>query len=151
MKVLFLEHVLHVAKKGEIKEVSSWYATNFLFPKKLAQMYTPELEQKLKREVQKKESDRRVILGKKGEITHEFEGQIFLFELPWKDGHIFGSVTPKDVAELISKKYHYPLTKKHIDFGPHHSNFKSQGIHEIYIDMGKNYAVKAKVEIKIAG
>ena len=45
MKVIFLEHVLHVAKQGEVKDVSSGYAANFLFPKKLAKPYTKEIEQ----------------------------------------------------------------------------------------------------------
>ena len=116
MKVLFLEHVLHVGKKGEIKEVSPGYASNFLFPKKLAVLYTPELQEKLKKQEQKKESDRRTLLGKKSDIIDALTGQTFVFELPGKDGHIYGGVTPKDVAELISKRYHFPLLKKHIDF-----------------------------------
>lgn len=62
MKVIFLEHVINVAKAGEIKEVSSGYAANFLFPKKLAKPYTTGVENKLKAEKQKKESDRRTLL-----------------------------------------------------------------------------------------
>ena len=62
MKVIFLEHVLHVAKAGEVKEVSSGYASNYLFPKKLAQAFTKEMEKRLGAESQKKESERRMLL-----------------------------------------------------------------------------------------
>lgn len=62
MKVIFLQHVLHVAKPGEVKEVSSGYAANFLFPKNLAKPYTKQIEQELKQKEQKKESNRRMLL-----------------------------------------------------------------------------------------
>jgi large subunit ribosomal protein L9 len=65
MKVIFIQHVLHVAKKGEIKEVSSGYASNFLFPKKLAEPYTKNIEESIQQVEQKKESERRVLLGNK--------------------------------------------------------------------------------------
>lgn len=81
MKVIFLEHVLHVAKKGEIKEVSSGYASNFLFPKKLAEPYTSAIKNKIQQTEQKKEADRRMLLGEKEGITKKLEGQTFTFEL----------------------------------------------------------------------
>jgi large subunit ribosomal protein L9 len=81
MKVIFLEHVLHVAKQGEVKDVSSGYAANFLFPKKLAKPYTKEIEQNLEQQAQKKESDRRILLGNKQEIIDTLEHQILEFTL----------------------------------------------------------------------
>ena len=36
MKIILLHDVVHVGKKGEIKEVSDGFARNFLFVKKLA-------------------------------------------------------------------------------------------------------------------
>lgn len=149
MKVIFLEHVLHVAKKGEIKEVSSGYASNFLFPKKLAEPYTSAIKNKIQQTEQKKEADRRMLLGEKEGITKKLEGQTFTFELSWTGDKLYGSVSPKDVAEYISKKYHIPLTKKHIDFWGVHSSFKTPGDHSIYIDLGANYAVKAVVQLKL--
>ena len=147
MKVVFLQHVLHIAKPGEIKEVSSGYATNFLFPKKLAKPYTKQVEQELKQKEQKKESERRMLLGWKQEIIDTLEHQTFDFSLKASWGKIYGSIHPRDVAEFISKKYRIPLTKKHIDFGGVYSCFKTLGDHHIYIDLWENYAVKAIVRI----
>jgi large subunit ribosomal protein L9 len=62
MKVIFLQQVLHVAKKGEIKEVSSGYASNFLFPKKLAKAYTENIAESIEQAEQKKETARRILL-----------------------------------------------------------------------------------------
>lgn len=147
MKVIFLEHVIHVAKVGEIKEVSSWYAANFLFPKKLAKPYTAEVENKLKAEKQKKESDRRTLLGGKQEIIDTLHGKVFEFFLPTSQTKVHGSIHPKDVAEYISKKYRVPVQKKHIDFWGVHSCFKTLWEHDIYIDLGWNFATKAQVKI----
>lgn len=147
MKVLFLEHVLHVAKSWEIKEVSSGYAANFLFPKKLAVPYTPEIENKLKQQVKKKESDRRMLLWNKQEMIEKLSGQIFEFSLKAFWNHALWSIQAKDVAEYIAHRYGFPVQKKHIDFGPHHSSLKDFGEHDIYISFGNNVAGKAKIRI----
>lgn len=149
MKVIFLQHVLHVAKQGEIKEVSSGYAANFLFPKNLAKPYTKQVEKSLQQKEQKKEADRRMLLGGKQEIVDALEHKVFEFHLKTDATHkkVYGSISPKDVAEYISKKFHFPLTKKHIDFGGTHNALKQLGDHDIYVNLWENYAVKAIVRI----
>ncbi len=147
MKVLFLKHVLHVAKQGEIKEVSSGYASNFLFPKKLAEPYTDEVALKLKWEKQKKESDRRTLLWGKQEIIDALTWKVFEFSLPCSGEKVHGSIHPKDVAEFITQKFRFPIWKKHVDFWGVHSSLKTLGDHDIYIDMGSNFATKAIVRI----
>jgi len=149
MKVIFLQRVLHVAKQGEIKEVSSWYASNFLFPKNLAKPFTWNIEKTLDDKQRKQETDRRMLLWWKQEIVDTLEHKIFEFELSGTDTKVYGSITPKDVAEYIAKKYRFPITKKHIDFWWVHSSFKTLWNHDIYIDMWENYAVKAQVYIKV--
>jgi len=148
MKVIFLEHVLHVAKQWEIKEVSSGYASNFLIPKKLAKPYTSEVKNTLENIEKKKESERRMLLWSKQEMVDALSGQEFEFALKGSDKKVYWSVVPKDVAELISKKFHFPISKKHIDFGWVHSSFKTLWRHDIYIDLWENYAAKAIVVIK---
>lgn len=148
MKVIFLEHVINVGKKGEIKEVSSGYASNFLFPKNLAKPFTDNVEKTLKAQEQKKESERRMLLWWKQEMIDALEGKVFEFFLKASGSKVYGSITPKEVAEYIAKRYHFPLSKKHIDFWWGHSNLKTLWNHDIYVDLWENYAVKAVVSIK---
>ena len=147
MKVIFLEHVLHVAKPWEVKEVSSWYAVNFLFPKKLAKPFTEREAQAQKAQTQKKESARRMLLGEKETIIQSLEWQIFEFTLKAQGTKSLGSIKTQDIARYIDKKYHIPLQKKHIVFLENSSVLKLFWDHEIYIDLWNNFACKAVVRI----
>ena len=42
MRVIFLEEVENVAKTGDVKEVKNGFARNYLFPKDLAVLATPD-------------------------------------------------------------------------------------------------------------
>lgn len=147
MKVIFTQHVLHVGKKWEIKEVSSGYASNFLFPKKLAQPYTKSIENNITASEKKKEAERRILLWNKQELVDILTGEIFRFTLKWSWHKVYGSILPKDIAEYISKKYRIPVTKKHIDLWGVHSALKALWKHDIYVNFGENYAAKSIVEI----
>lgn len=147
MKVIFLEHVLHVAKPWEVKEVSSWYASNFLFPKKLAKPYTQVEQKQSEAQRKKKESERRMLLGLKDDILFQLEGKIFDFTLRAQGKKALWSIKAQDVISSIQKKYHIPLQKKHIVFEKQASALKSFGDHEIYIDLWNNFAKKALVRI----
>ncbi len=74
------------------------------------------MAQTQKQQTQKREHDRRMLLGNKQEILNALSGQTLQFPLKTTGKKVFGSITPKDVADQIAKKYHIPLTKKHIDF-----------------------------------
>ena len=147
MKVIFLEHVLHVAKPWEIKEVSSGYASNFLFPKKLAKPYTKQEEHKLKAQTQKKESERRLLLWSKEEIIQTLQWQVFELHLKSHWAKALWSIKPQDIVQYINKKYHLPLQKKHIVFRENTGALKTFWDHEIYVDLGNNFAGKALVRI----
>jgi len=149
MKVIFTQHVLHVWKQWEVKEVSSWYASNFLFPKNLAKPYTKQVEEKIKKSEQKKETERRILLWNKQELVDMLTWQVFTFTLKGSQSKVYGSILPKDIAEYISKKYRIPVTKKHIDLWGVHSALKTLGKHDMYINFGENYAAKALVEITL--
>jgi large subunit ribosomal protein L9 len=81
MKVLFLENVVHVAKKGEIKEVKPGYAQNMLFPKKLAVELSDKVEREMKAKVKKEDSHRRELIEDRHNIVEELNGNKLNFKL----------------------------------------------------------------------
>lgn len=106
MKVILLKDVKNIGKAWDVKNVSDGYARNFLFPKKLAEIATPDLVKKsetLKADaVKKAEAD----LEKVEQLASELDD--FVVKIKAKantEGKLFGSIKPEMIREaLISEK-----------------------------------------------
>lgn len=55
MRIILLKDIKSLGKNGEIKEVKSGYARNFLFPNNFAELLTPDMVQTLKDESAKRD------------------------------------------------------------------------------------------------
>lgn len=113
MKIILLEDVNKIGKKGELKEVKEGYAHNFLFPKNLALPATKqnlvaiEKEKELKKEEEKKRKQEAEAIGQK--LTNKE----FIFKVKCGDkGKLFGSLTTKEIAAEIEKQYKIKLDKR---------------------------------------
>ncbi len=147
MKVIFLEHVINVWKKWEVKEVKSWYATNFLFPKWLAKEFTEADAKRAEKKDQKIEENRINLLANKADFAKELSKTKLHFEMPHAaNGKIHWALKEKDVVAEIKKRMKIELTKKNIRFEDGH--IKQIGNHTIYVDFGDK--VTAKVNITIS-
>jgi len=71
MRVVFLQDVPNVAKAGEIKEVAAGYGRNFLIPRKLAALASPQAMSQVETsdKVQARTSDELV------ELARQLEGK----------------------------------------------------------------------------
>lgn len=116
MKVILKDNIKGVGKKNEVINASDGYARNFLFPKQLAVEATPENMQKLnsqnqakqyKKEVEKEQAQ--AIAKKLETITIEIKVQA------GENGKIFGSVSSKEISEVLEKKYNIVIDKKKIE------------------------------------
>ncbi len=118
MKVILLEDVKSVGKKGELVNTSDGYAKNFLFPKKLAVEATKsnlndfELKQKAEAKRKKEEFEQAQAMAK------ELENKIVTVKVKTgENGKLFGSVTNKEVAEEIVKQTGLEIDKKKVSIG----------------------------------
>ncbi|AOY75353.1 50S ribosomal protein L9 [Clostridium formicaceticum] len=115
MKVILLQDVKGQGKKGDVVNVSDGYARNFLFPKNLAVEATggnmKTLEQQNKAREQKQQEE----LQKSKELAAKIEKlTVELKAKAGEGGRLFGSVTSKDISELVNKKHGIKLDKKKI-------------------------------------
>lgn len=115
MKVVLLQDVKSIGKKGELKEVSDGYARNFLLPRKLAKEANEQAmnelrnaeaakEYKIKTETEKAQQNADLLSGK----------TVKIYAKPGQGGKIFGSVTPKELSEEIQKQFGVEVDKRKV-------------------------------------
>jgi large subunit ribosomal protein L9 len=102
MKVIFLKDVPRVAKRHDIKEMNDGYATNFLFPRKLAEMAnaknTAELEKRKKEVVIKQEIQEELLDKNLEEIKNK---TIKIKGKANEKGSLFSSIHKKEIVEVM--------------------------------------------------
>lgn len=115
MKVVLLQDVKKIGKKGDVIEVSDGYGRNVLIRKGLgvegtkANLNTAAQRQESKVFKDKVAADEAVIMAaqlKKVKVVIKVQCG--------EDGKIFGSVTGKDISEALEKQYKIKLEKKNI-------------------------------------
>ena len=120
MKVILLEDVKKVGKKGSIVDVSDGYGANFLIPRKLAVLAT-----KTSLEIKKTQDDNK---AKEEEIKKEKAIELkdkikdLVVELKagtGKEGTLFGAVSSKEIVDEYKKQFDIELDKrKFINYNP---------------------------------
>lgn len=114
MKIILMEDVPALGRRGEVREVATGYARNFLLPKKLARPATPTNLQNLeylKRQRERAESQTRAqaqaaadrIVGLTLAVTMRAS----------EDGRLYGSVSAQDVVEFLERNQ-IPVEKRRV-------------------------------------
>lgn len=115
MKVVLLQDVKKMGKKGDVVEVSDGYGRNVLIRKGLGvegtkgNLNTAAQRQESKVFKDKVAADEAVIMAaqlKKVKVVIKVQSG--------EDGRIFGSVTGKDISEALEEQYKFKLEKKNI-------------------------------------
>jgi ribosomal protein L9 len=147
MKVLFLKHVINVGKPWEIKEVSSWYASNFLFPQSLAKEFTVLEEKKFLAKKKKEEEDRRMKTEGRHEIYEKMNWKELFFDVDASsDWKVFGWIGEKDIIQKISKVFWIDFSKSDIVLSDGH--IKKVGKHYIYVKIWSGQSAKLFITVK---
>ena len=115
MKVILLQDVKSLGKKGDIVEVNQGYARNFVLPKKLGVEATPKNLNDLKL---KNQNDAKVAaenLAEAQALAAKLKESSVTTQMKiGEGGRAFGSIASKEVAELIKKQLGLDIDKKKI-------------------------------------
>lgn len=118
MKMILLQDVKSVGKKGDLVNVSEGYAKNFLLPKKYAVEATKanlndyELKQKAEAKRKQEELEEAQATAKALE-----DKEVVIKVKTGENGKLFGSVTNKEVAEAIVEQTQLKIDKKKVSIG----------------------------------
>ena len=115
MKVILLQDVKSVGKKGEIVELSEGYAHNFIITRTLGKEATPA---NLNDAKLKKANDEKVAAQKLEDakaLSTEIEKLTVVCRIKTgKEGKSFGSVSSKEIAEQMKAQHDVELDRKKI-------------------------------------
>lgn len=146
MKVILLQDVKGLGKKGEVVNASDGYARNFLFPKKLAAEATEgnmktlneqKTSQKLKKQQELEEA--KALAAKLEKSPIEISAKA------GEGGRLFGSVTSKDVAEELEKQHKIKIDRRKMVLP---EPIRELGVRHVEVKLYAGVVGKLKVNIK---
>lgn len=145
MKVILLEDVKNVGKKGSLLNVSEGYARNFLFPKKMALEATKtnmnELEMKKRNEEKRKQEE----LEEAQALANRLEEKAIQIAVKTgENGKLFGAVTNKEIAIALEEQTGLAVDKKKIVLD---EPIRMVGTKHVGIKLHQNVTAELKVEI----
>ena len=144
MKVILLQDVKKMGKKGDVIEASDGYARNYLFPRKLAEEATANALHVVNA---KKENERRKKLAEleaAQKLAAELKGkEVTVKAKAGESGRLFGAITNKDIAEVINTTFKLSVDKKKVVM----ETIKSAGTYDVEIKLYPEVSTKIKVII----
>ncbi|WP_097028248.1 50S ribosomal protein L9 [Clostridium peptidivorans] len=144
MKVILLQDVKKLGKKGDVVNTSDGYARNFLFPRKLAIEANDSNMHVLNN---KKEAERRqktAEIEEAQKLAKEIQGKEILIKVKTGEhGRLFGSITGKDISEELKKKFNLDIDKKKIVVDV----IRQLGTYEVEIKIYPEISTKVKVVV----
>ena len=149
MKVILLENVKSLGKKGEIVNVNDGYARNFILPKKLGVEATGKNlnDLKLQKNNEKKVAQENLDAAK--ELAAELSaGKVELAIKVGEGGRTFGSVSSKEIAVAVKDQMQLDIDKKKIQLK---ESIKSLGTHIVTVKLHPEVSAELKVVVKEEG
>ena len=145
MKVILIEDVKALGKKGEICEVSDGYARNFIIPRKKGVEATPDNLNNLKL---KKANDAK-IAQENLEAAQELAGKLAEQPIEIKvkvgeGGKLFGAIASKEIAEAVKEQTGLDLDKKKIVLN---DPIKTLGEKSIKVKLHKDVTATLQVNV----
>jgi len=145
MKVILKEDVQNLGQQGDVVEVKSGYARNYLMPQKLAILFTKQQkksieeaqrveERKLEREKDQLES----VLKQVEDLSLSLKMQ------SEEDSKLFGSVTKLDIVKLLEENG-ITIDKKYVDLS---SPIKTLGEHKVNIVFTKEMSARFTLTVE---
>ena len=138
MKIILLQDVKTLGKKGDVVEVSAGYARNMILPKKLGVEATAKNLNDLK--LQNQHADK-----KAQELAKDLEGKVVEVKIKTGEGgKIFGSVSTKEIAAAAKEQIGFTLDKKKMQL---EEPIRSLGYHDVPIRLHTKVTGTLRVKV----
>lgn len=145
MKVILLEDVKSLGKKGQIVEVNDGYARNFILPKKLGLEATGKNLNDLKLQKQNQEKIAQENLDAAKELAKKIEASVVEVKIKTGEGgRTFGSVSSKEIAVAAKEQLGLDIDKKKIQMK---DSIKNLGTFHVPVKLHPKVTAELKVHV----
>ena len=146
MRLILLDNIEGVGKKGETRDVRDGYGRNFLVPRGLAMPATSgnikKVQEQAKTIIGKREKDLKTAAFVKQRLE---ETPLSIKKKAGVDGKLFGSVTAKDVVEAVKLALDLDVDKRTIRLD---DPIKTTGVHTVEVHLEKGVEAQLRLEIE---
>ena len=144
MKVILLQDVKALGKKGEVVNVNDGYARNFILPKKLG----VEANGKNLNDLKLQKNNEAKVAQEHLDAAEELKaGKVVLTMKVGEGGRTFGSVSSKEIAEAVKEQMHLDIDKKKIQLK---EQIKTLGTHIVSVKLHPEVTAELNVSVKEA-
>ncbi len=146
MKIILLQDVKSVGKKGEIIEANDGYARNFLLPKKLGVEANGKNLNDLKLQKSNEEKIAAKMLEDAKQLAKDLESKEIVVHIKaGEGGKTFGSVSTKEIALAFKEQCGMEIDKKKIQLEESIKNF---GVYDVKIKLHPKVVGSLKVKVQ---
>lgn len=148
MKVILLEDVKSLGKKGQIVNVNDGYARNFILPKKLGVEANNKNLNDLKLQKQNQEKVAQENLDAAKALAEKLgAAKVELKIKTGEGGRVFGSVSSKEIAVAVKEQLGYDIDKKKIQLK---DAIKGLGTHTVPVKLHPKVTAELSVHVSEA-
>ena len=145
MKIILLEDVKALGKKGQVVKVNDGYARNFILPKKLGVEATPKNLNELKLQKANAEKIAAQQLADAKALAEQLEKlSVTVSMKAGEGGRAFGSVSGKEIAKAVSEQLKVEIDKKKLVLP---EPLKTFGTHEVPVKLHKEVTGTLRVKV----
>ena len=148
MKVILLQDIKGIGKKGEIKNVSDGHAKNLLIPKGLVKIATGHETHILNVQKESKEKQQATVEAELRALAKAMADDALIFTTKvGKHNEVFDSITKHNVEEAIKAKMS-PLALEHATIKIElEKRIKELGAHKVEVHFG--HGIKATITVTL--
>lgn len=148
MKVILLEDVKSLGKKGDMVNVSDGYARNMLFPKKLGVEANAKNRNDLKLQKANQEKMAQEQLDEAKAFAEVIASKTVILPIKvGEGGKTFGSISSKEIAEAAKEQHNLDIDKKKIQLA---SPIRTVGTTEVPVKLHPKVTASLKVTVQEA-
>lgn len=148
MKLVLLQDVKNIGKKGALVDVADGYARNFLLPKKLATPATDGVMRSLDKEAADLKAKKIREKEQAQELANQLESKPVMLQVRvGENGKFFGSITSSDIVDAVKKQFNHALDKKTLQLK---DPLKALGEHVVPAKLHPDVTAKLRLNLAAA-